>query len=66
MHEFKPIKVPILVGIRLSTEHCSKTQEEEEGMSRIPYASVVGILMYATACTRPYIAHAMGFLSRYM
>ena len=35
-------------------------------MSRVPYASAVGSLMYAMVCTRPHIAHAVGFLSRYM
>jgi hypothetical protein len=35
-------------------------------MSRVPYASVVGSLMYEMVCTRPDIAHAMGFLSKYM
>jgi hypothetical protein len=35
-------------------------------MSRVPYASVVGSLMYVMVCTRPDIAHSMGFLSRYM
>jgi len=35
-------------------------------MSRVPYASVVGSLMYAMVCTRPNIAHAVGVLSRFM
>jgi len=35
-------------------------------MSKVPYASTVGSLMYEMVCTRPDIAHAMGFVSRYM
>ena len=35
-------------------------------MSRVPYASAVGSLMYAMVCTRPDIAHAVGVLSRFM
>jgi hypothetical protein len=35
-------------------------------MSHVPYASVVGSLMYAIVCTRPEIAHAVGVLSRYV
>jgi hypothetical protein len=35
-------------------------------MSHVPYASVVGSLMYAMVYTRPDIAHAVGFLSKYM
>ena len=35
-------------------------------MYRVPYASVVGSLMYAMVCTRPNIPHAVGVLSRCM
>ena len=66
MQDSKPVKVPIPVGVRLSAEQCPKTQEEEEDMSRVPYASAVGSLMYAMVCTRPNIAHAVGVLSRFM
>jgi hypothetical protein len=45
---------------------CPKKQEQIEYMSRVPYSSVVGILMYAMVCTRPDIEHAMGVVSRYM
>eukprot|EP00253_Pinus_taeda_P012309 PITA_12309 len=58
------MKVPILVGVKLSTEQCPKTQEEEEDMPRVPYASAASSLMYAMVCTRPNIAHVVGVLSR--
>jgi hypothetical protein len=45
---------------------CPKTQEEIEYMSRVPYSSAVGSLMYAMVFTRPDIAHAMGVVRRYM
>jgi hypothetical protein len=35
-------------------------------MSRVPYSSTVGSLMYAMVCTRPDIAHAVGVVRRYM
>ena len=35
-------------------------------MSRVPYASAVGSLMYAMVCTRPDIAHPVVFLNIYM
>ena len=35
-------------------------------MSHVPYASVVGSLMYSMVYSRPYIAHVVGVLSRYM
>jgi hypothetical protein len=64
MQECKLVKVPIPVGVKLSTDQCPKTQEEEEDMSCVPYVSTVGSLMYAMVCTRPNIAHAMGVLSK--
>ena len=35
-------------------------------MQKIPYASVVGSLMYAMVCTRPDIAHAVGVVSQFL
>ena len=66
MQDSKPVKVPIPLGLRLYIEQCPKTQEEEEDMSCVPYASAVDSLMYAMVCTRPYITHAVGVLSRFM
>ena len=45
---------------------CPKTQEEMDYMSKVPYASTVGSLMYAMVCTRPDIAHVVGVVRRYM
>jgi hypothetical protein len=66
MHGSKLVKVPIPIGVNLTTYQCPKTQEEEYDMSHVPYASAVGDLMYAMVYTRPDIAHAMGLLSKYM
>jgi hypothetical protein len=66
MHGSKPVKVPIPIGVKLSVDQCPKTQEEEEGMSHVPYANAVGSLMYAMVCTRPNIAHAVEVLSMFM
>ena len=60
------VKVPIHVGVKLSTEQCPKTKEEEEDMSHVLYASAVSSLMYAMVRTRRDIAHAIGVLSRFM
>eukprot|EP00253_Pinus_taeda_P026072 PITA_26072 len=62
----KLVKVPIPTSVRLSTKQGPKTQEEEEDMSCVPYASAVGNLMYAMVCNIPDIAHAVGVLSRFM
>ena len=42
MQESKLVKVPIPVGVKLYIEQCPKTQEEEEDMLRVPYASEIG------------------------
>lgn len=42
---------------------CPKSSSEMEDMTRVPYASAVGNLMYAMVCTRLDIAQAMGVLS---
>ena len=34
-------------------------------MEKIPYANVVGSLMYVMLCTRPDISYAVGMVSRY-
>ena len=48
-----------------SKEQCPKTQEERSRMEGIPYASVVGSLMYVMLCTKPDICFAVGMVSRY-
>ena len=35
-------------------------------MSKVPYASTIGSLMYAMVCTRPDIAHTVRVVSRFM
>ncbi|PKI73574.1 hypothetical protein CRG98_006022 [Punica granatum] len=34
-------------------------------MSRIPYASAIGSIMYAMLCTRPDVLYALSMMSRY-
>ena len=58
-------RVPIMKGDKLSLNQCPKNDLENESMKNIPYASVVGSLMYAQVCTRPDIAYAVGVLGRY-
>eukprot|EP00253_Pinus_taeda_P003905 PITA_03905 len=62
----KLVKVHIPIGVKLFDNQCPKTQEEEQDMSRVPYASAVDSLTYVMVCTRPDIAHVVGVLSRFM
>ncbi|KAA0051850.1 retrotransposon protein, putative, Ty1-copia subclass [Cucumis melo var. makuwa] len=57
--------LPCRHGVTLSKEQCPKTPQEVEEMRHIPYASVVGSLMYAMLCTRLDICSAVGIVSRY-
>jgi hypothetical protein len=66
MKNVKPVSTPLVNHFRLSTSQCPKTIEEIEGMSKVPYASVVGCLMYVMVCTRPDLAHAVSVVSKYM
>ena len=63
MQDSKPMKVHIPVGVKLFVERCPKTQEEEEDMSCVPYASAINSLMYVMVYNRLDIAHV---LSRFM
>ena len=65
MKDCSPSVAPIMKGDKLSLNQCPKNDLENESMKNIPYASVVGSLMYAQVCTRPDIAYAVGVLGRY-
>ena len=66
MADCRPLCVPIHVGTNLYIDHCPKYPSEMEDMSRVPYASTVGSLMYAMVCTRLDISQPMGVLSWFM
>ncbi|RVX12498.1 Retrovirus-related Pol polyprotein from transposon TNT 1-94 [Vitis vinifera] len=66
MNEAKPVSTPLGSHFKLSKEQSPKTEEERDHMSKVPYASAIGSLMYAMVCTRSDIAHAVGVVSRFM
>ncbi|KAH9727213.1 Integrase catalytic domain-containing protein [Citrus sinensis] len=66
MHDCKPISTPLPVNFKLSSSMCPSNEAERKEMSRVPYASTVGSLMFAMICTRPDNAQAVGAVSRYM
>ena len=66
MQDEKPVSTPLATHFKIYKEICPKTQEDEDYMSKVPYQSTVGSLMYAMVCTRLYIAHVVGVVSRYM
>ena len=66
MNEAKPVSTPLGSHFKLSKKQSPKIEEERNHISKEPYTSVIGSLMYAMVCTRPDIAHAMGVVSRFM
>ncbi|KAM2659837.1 hypothetical protein EV2_022338 [Malus domestica] len=62
----KPVSTPLTPHFKLSSPQCPKTDKEKLQMKNIPYANLVGSLMYAMVCSRPDIAHAVDMVSRYM
>jgi len=65
MQDSKPMDTPVDKSLSLSCDMCPKTLEEQEKTSRVPYASVVGSLMYVMMCTLPDIFYVVGLVSRY-
>ncbi|GJY11344.1 retrovirus-related pol polyprotein from transposon TNT 1-94 [Tanacetum coccineum] len=66
MQDCKPISTLFTTDVKLSFKMSPSSEKERMEMSRVPYASAVGSLMFAMICTRPDIAHAVGVVSRYM
>ena len=65
MHDSKKGFLPMSYGITLSKTQCPSTHNERERMSRIPYASAIGFIMYDMICTHPDVACALSMTSRY-
>ena len=65
MQNSKKGQQPIRYRIALSKEMSPKTSEKFENMRKIPYALVVGTLMYAMLCMRLDICYAIGIFNRY-
>ncbi|GJW13562.1 hypothetical protein Tco_0017695 [Tanacetum coccineum] len=52
MENSKKGNLPLHHSIKISKDLCPKTDEELDKMSRVPYASAVGSIMYTMTCTR--------------
>ncbi|KAH9696084.1 hypothetical protein KPL71_023037 [Citrus sinensis] len=55
----KPVCTPLAPHFKLRSSSCPRSQEEHDYMARVPYACVVGSLMYAMVCTRSDISQAV-------
>jgi hypothetical protein len=66
MPDAKKVTTPIAPHFKLSSTQCPVTDEDIEYMSRVPYSSGVGSLMYAMVCSRLDLSYAINLVSRYM
>ena len=65
MQDNKPMDTLVDKRLSQSCDMYPKTLKEKKKMFIIPYASVVGSLMYAMICTRPSICYEVGLVSQY-
>ncbi|XP_060190426.1 secreted RxLR effector protein 161-like [Lycium barbarum] len=66
MDKCKPVTLSLAQHFRLSSLMAPQSKEEVEYMSKVPYSSAVGSIMYAMVCTRPDIAQAVNVVSRFI
>ncbi|CAH1441502.1 unnamed protein product [Lactuca virosa] len=65
MENSKKGELPIQSNTKLSNTQSLSTDDDIVEMSRVPYASTVGSIMYAMTCIRPDVAFALSMVSRY-
>ena len=65
MQDSKLMDTLVDKNLSLNRDMCPKTLEEKEKMSKVPYASAIGSLMYVMMCTRPDICYVVGLVTRY-
>ena len=63
MHESKEISTPMECAVDLSVAPDKRIDSEK--LSKIPYQSAVGALIYLTQATRPDLAYAVSSVSRF-
>ncbi|KAL1543671.1 25S rRNA (cytosine(2870)-C(5))-methyltransferase [Salvia divinorum] len=58
MRDVMAVATPLAEHFKLSIEQMSKTDQERKEMSSIPYANIIGSIMYIMIYTRPDVSHA--------
>ena len=66
MKDSTPVSTPLAAHFKLSSRLCPNIGADKAFMSKFPYTSAVGSLMYAMICTRPDLSHAVSVVSKYM
>uniref|UniRef100_A0A803PZM7 Retrovirus-related Pol polyprotein from transposon TNT 1-94 n=1 Tax=Cannabis sativa TaxID=3483 RepID=A0A803PZM7_CANSA len=66
MSNSKKVSTQLAQHFKLSATQMPKDETKKSEMLKVPYASVVGSLMYVMVCTRPSIAYALSMVSRFI
>jgi len=66
MENAKVVSTPLATHFKLGVKYSPSNEAKKAYMSRVPYASVVGNLMYAMVCTRPDLAHVVRTISQFL
>ena len=66
MNNVKTVSTPLGKHFRLSITQAPETHEKKMFMERIPYASMVGSVMYTMVCSQSDLAYVVSMISRYM
>ncbi|RDX80458.1 hypothetical protein CR513_38996, partial [Mucuna pruriens] len=65
MENAKAMSTALANHFKLSSRHSPSNEAEKTNMNKVPYAYVVGSLIYAMVCTRPDIVH-VGIVSKFL
>ena len=66
LSDAKSVGSTLPTNYKLSGKQSLKPKAEKAKMTNIPYASVVGSLMYPMVCTRLDIGYVVGVVKRFM
>ena len=66
MNNVNIVSTPLGQHFRLSITQAPETHKEKRFMERIPYASMVGSVMYTMVCSQSDLAYVVSMISRYM
>nr|GEU54445.1 hypothetical protein [Tanacetum cinerariifolium] len=65
MENSKRGMIPMQEKLKLSKSQGASTPAEKQRMQNVPYASAIGLIMYAVRCTRSDVALAQNITSRF-
>jgi len=65
MEQSKRGFLPMSHGMCFSDKQCPSSHEELKRVSKVPYASPIGSIMYAMICTNLDVSYALSVASRY-